>query len=214
MLQQLVSDLRSVADERPLDSHTELVFRILFGLPSEVEIQLVVDSLSRFLSVFQTRWPHVRWPSMILKDPVHWVKLHSRDRAELANLDRLADATYSYAFDALLNAVSYASDRGCVASSCSIALTQLRMAFALELWEGDDPQGVQLWRENKVVIGRRLLDNDRSRSIARQEWRFLISRLESEEIAEKFQPENEADVSAYLNRWRETSEYLLVSPFP
>ena len=159
MYQQLLSTLRSSAETNPFDAKQELLFRIRFGLPANVSIQIAQDSTRRFLPVFQNRWPDCHWPSVLLNDVPAWVESHGCGSGDSPESGRPADNAWLYSLDALLNAVYYRTAHFCLTSPCSIAITQATFAFATFALETDDPEAVQLWRKGRIGHGRGLRDN-------------------------------------------------------
>lgn len=211
-LRDHLQNLRSAVESSAADCHIELLFRILYGLPTETGIELAVEYLSRFLPVFQYRWPLIGWPFSILNDPYEWVRRHGCSIGWTPDLSPPGYTAYVYGFDALVNAIFHQNDRGCAASSCAIAITQARSAMRGNVWEADDPIAVDLWRKGEVPLDRTSFKNVGAVAVALREWNSLISCIDNEENGRKFDSQSALSAEAYLDRWRD-SEFLLKGPF-
>ena len=210
-----ISNLQRAVQECPWRSHMELLFRILYGLPASVTIGIAIESLWRFLPAFQFRWPRHNWPIRILNDPYEWVRRHGWSIGSVPKYGGLKYGAYVAGFDALVNAIVYQDDQGCMASSSCVVISCARSAIVDNVWEADDPDAVRLWRISRLPPGRSAIENVASLAVARREWEVLIEFLSTEENARIFDSGRVNEVEAYLARWRGSGdEFFLTGPFP
>ena len=106
----LLTKLKQAINQSNGPDKAELCFKILYGLPIEVHLDLACLVMRRYLPIFHAKWSDVSWPQQILDDVAKWARAEGRGVPnEPKDLDA-ADASFSFAFDGLLLGYAYRDD--------------------------------------------------------------------------------------------------------
>jgi len=189
----------------------ETVFRILYGLPADIQMNLSKFVINQYLPVFQRKWPTITWPAKLMNDVNRWLINNGRNvPSEQDNLDP-PDSIFLFSFDALVLAASYPNDRLILTSSCLVSVNSAINAVQCTAWIADDPEGVDMWRQQGYFPGRSMNENRAAIAVAEREWEKIDIWLGNKEVwlqANEFSIE---EIENSLARWRE-HEMLLILP--
>ena len=164
----------------------ELLYRVLYGLPSNQQLSMAIDEMKRYLPLFQARWPGVQWPEQILNAPEIWVEKFRREVPQEPAAENIADASFFFCFDALLLGTTYSSNPQVLTSSAACAVLEAIQAFESE------PSA--------------LASKDSFRA---REWQYLLDWLRIRKLAFARDAETEP-LERDLTAWRDHSMQLIV----
>lgn len=109
---------------RQWDACPDMLYRVLYGLPSERLLSFTVDTLKRYLPVFEQHWPGTTWPRQLLDNPAIGIQQFGRKVPGEPSPDDLGDAGYLFCFDALLLGWVYRQQIGILTSSSACAILE------------------------------------------------------------------------------------------
>lgn len=207
----LLNDFKLSSPDRTGIHYSELCFRILYGLPANLQIGLATFSMQRYLPFFEAKWPTVKWPREILNNVAQWVFLHDRCIPdEPSGLDA-ADAAFSFSFDGLLLAYTHPRNNLTLTASAACAIHSAINAHRLNGWITNDPQAYQMWKRRVYIPGRRSTDNPAAVAVAEREWNQVTDWLRQEEVWTYPDEVVRVKMEQDLARWKRR-EMLLIVP--
>ncbi|WP_428268227.1 hypothetical protein [Haliangium sp.] len=198
-----------LADERE-EAHDTL-FRVLYGLPADVQIDLARALTARFLPIFRANHPEVTWPETVLVDLHAYYSEHGQALYDEPEDSFGGDMSFHYALYALLRALSHAEESHLyrVTPACCTALLWAVAARARNVWHADDPEAVQAFelRDREALAGRTMHDNVASRAVTKREWLIVADWLDEHQIGDY--PEADEDERERWLAWWQERECLL-----
>ena len=199
------------SSKEPWGESAELCFKILYGLPADLQIRLACFMMRRYLPIFEFKNHRVKWPRRLLNDVTQWVTTHGREVPEEPEKADAADAAFLYSFDALLLAYAYPNDAYTLSSSCVVAVDSTINARETNTWIYDDPEAYQMWEQGELLPGRSALENPGAVALSKREWQLVAQWLEQEQVWSYPDESDFEQIEQQLSRWMER-EMLLIVP--
>lgn len=207
--QQRLAQFREaiLAGERQSNAY---LFRLLYGLPAEVQIALLCDMTTRFLPIFRANHPGVTpattWPETVLADPNGYYDEHERAVEDEPEDSFGGDMSFRFALYALLDAVSYAKQGTLprVTPACCTGLGAAVSAHADNVWHADDPEAVQAFatRDREALAGRTAHHNVASRAVTKREWLLVADWLEARDVG-SYPDTEDAEREKWFEWWQD-----------
>lgn len=175
----------------------DLCFRVLYDLPAELQIELSIFMIKRYLPYFKKKWPDYNWPIEILDNVEKWVKTNKRgvpDKPEPIEED---DINFISCFDAILLAVYCKTDQVTVTQSCVFVIKSV----------------IEAHRCSDLALDRFKFEQKKEATdsiyqlITKREWEALIEWLEDKYISQ-YPDTNAEEVENVLNEW--IDNYMLL----
>jgi hypothetical protein len=190
----------------------ELCFKILYGLPQAVQIELTCFMMRRYLPIFESKWPDIKWLQQLLNNVALWVKDFGRSVPEEPVKSDPADTAFLFCFDALLLAYCYRANQMILTSSCACAINSAISARKTNVWIADDPEGLTMWRGQGYFPGRSVNENAAAIAVEKREWKVVSQWLRGEKEI-WIHPETAplGEIEKALTIWKE-HEMLLIVP--
>lgn len=210
-VQELINHFQQALVAHAWERCPEICFRILYGMPEDIQRALVRAMMRRYLPIFHIRWQTVTWPDQIIDQPNQWVAQFGRAIPEQPEPVNPADAAFIFSFDALLNGVAHQSDPAIVTSSYVAAINAAINACAANVWIVDDPEAVALWEVQGYFPGRSVAENSAAIAVIEREWRIVAQWLAQH--AHSFSIVDFSEVERALEQWKE-HEMSLIIPRP
>ena len=221
---QLIDDLARCITAHEWPDCTDLCFMALFGLPSELHIDIARLIMSRYVPVLEAHWPGVPWPRRLVNDPETWLERSGRSVPDDPVLVLPGDATFLFAVDGLLLAGSNPADHLVLTSSCVYAIDKSIHAQMQNVWVADDPEAAAIWRRIasagdqdddlgealREFVGRGPEDNAAAAAVREREWHRLVEILTTRRVWDYPEP-GHAEVESALNQWK-ARECSLMTP--
>lgn len=187
----------------------ERLYRILFGLPFDVQLEAALLPCRRYLPIYEAHHPGEMLPARVLADPVAWHAAHGEEIPGLLVNRDLADPRFDFALHALLFGCHHPEHSAVVSSQLCLAVRNAIFARAENAWAADEPDRAQ--QERRSPGGRySLFDSVLYAPILRREWEVILAALEPHVAG---QPD-EVDLAALedgLARWRR-NQHLYLGP--
>ncbi|WP_428268225.1 hypothetical protein [Haliangium sp.] len=201
-----------VGDREDADS---TLFRVLFGIPAQIQIELALEITRRFLPVFRKNHPEhtaaVAWAESVLGDLGAYYDARGVEVSDPPEKDAGGDASFWYALYALLDAVSYAKQGKLhrVTPACCTALIWAVGARSANIWYADDPDAVQAWNDGhgEPLLGRGEHENLACLAVTKREWLIVADWLEQRQVGDY--PEADEDERERWLAWWQERECLL-----
>jgi hypothetical protein len=219
---QLLTDLTQAIAAHSREHCLQLCFKILYGLPAEIQIELACFVVRRYLPIFETHWPDVAWPRQLLNNPEQGFEEIGWEIPVEPQEVGPADATFLSSIDGLQLACSSQADPGRLASSCTYAIDTGIQARANNVWMADDPPAVSMWSQLasandmddmeqllKEFEGRSVTRNVASLAVRTREWKLVAEWLSAKEIWTHPDSTDTKQKEQYLTEWK-TREFLLM----
>ena len=188
----------------------ETIFRILYGLPVDIQMNLAQFAINQYLPIFQRKWPAIAWPAKLVSDVNDWLTNHGRNVPSEPDLDA-ADSIFLFSFDALVLAASNPNDRLILTSSCLVSVNSAINALQCNVWIADDPEGVEMWRQQGYFPGRSMGENRPAIAVAEREWEKIGAWLRNKEVWLQTNAFPIEEIENALTRWNQ-HEMLLILP--
>lgn len=187
----------------------EAAFRILYGLPADVQLRLSQFVIKKYLGIFSRKWPAIVWPAQLLKDVNGWIRSHGRSvPSEPNNLDP-ADSAFLLSLDALLLAASYTKNKLILTSSCMTCICSTINAIQSNIWMADDPEGVELWKLQGYFPERSVSENKPAAAAVEREWEGIAAWLTKEEVWQ-YDDAPAEDIERDLVCWKDHEMQLII----
>jgi hypothetical protein len=149
LLKKLEEAAASVPAESPSYDCGAICFRVMYGLPWELQMRVACFMIERYLPIFETKHPGVTWPRQITEDVEGWHRVNGRGTEDTPEGADLADRSYTFCFHALLSAYHHKADPASLTAGTCCAIGHAAFAKAQNVWIADDPQGA-LMREKML----------------------------------------------------------------
>jgi hypothetical protein len=133
---------------------SEWLYKTLYGYPGQVQVKLASAAMKRYLPELERRWPKLEWPRELIEGPVAWVTRHEREVPDYPEMTHPADASFQFAFDAILLAAAYPELNDVVTAASACSIRRSVEALAVNAWAAADPEAVKISQElNKAARG-------------------------------------------------------------
>lgn len=211
-INDLINKLEQAVMEQAWQLCAESCFRILYGMPEDPQRALVTFIMHRYIPIFRTHWPITTWPEQILDQPEQWVAQHDRALPEEPDSVNPADASFLFAFDALLNGLQHKSDRAILTSSYVAAINATIHARGTNVWIADDPEAVALWKAQGYFPGRSVTENMAALAVFAREWRVVIDWIAEEQHTKLLSTGDPKETERALSLWKDHELSLILPP--
>jgi hypothetical protein len=204
----------------------EFCFRVLYGLPQDLQTSAATASLKRYLSTWKRHWPDSIWPQHLLANPRLWLEKHRRALPDEPNVQDPGDAAFISGLDGLLLALSFdSSNLSGVTSSCAFAVQMAIQAASDTAWLAADPQGVRAWQALSSASEEYQIDKELEKlvenlpennpivaSAMENEWKAAVDWLAANRIWQHPDPVDEKTMEMDLLEWK--NREMLLPPTP
>lgn len=194
-----------------LSGCTETCFRILYGLPANLQIELSQSIIQTYLPFFKREWPNVTWPDQLLNDPDQWLNKRGRSIPADPVFDDPADLAFKFSFDALLIAVKYQSYPSALTSACVCVINAIINALMTTIWIAEDLEAYKMWQQQSYFPGHNIMEKPEGLAIALHEWKNILEWLRKENIELYPDEVNDQQLEQVLLLW-ESNERLPLFP--
>ncbi|HBB35291.1 MAG TPA: hypothetical protein DDZ80_27805 [Cyanobacteria bacterium UBA8803] len=163
-------------------------FRLLYGLPTQLQIDLACFMMSRYLPIFEKREPYIRWPRMLLDNVAQWVQENERCIPNYGIFQYPADSAFRSSFDGLVDAYYYRTDPYKLTSGCIYAVKFAINARRSNVWAADDPEAVEIDKsaldnpEIYLAPERLPSSNVAAVAVVQREWQEVAKWLINEQV--------------------------------
>ena len=189
---------------------TQQCFRVLYGLPATLQIELASYMMYRYLPIFEKQQPDIIWPRQLLSDVGKWVEQFDRSVPDIEALDFSANVSYSLSFDAILVAYSHRNHPFALTSASACAVESAIHARRSNVWGADDPEAVELWRLGRRSMARSPMGNVAAIAVLEREWREVVAWLKREQISTYPDEVNLELMERQLDYWMDNEMVLIV----
>lgn len=209
-----IRDLSAAIASRRWNSCSELLYRILYGLPSSVLLPLAAGQIERMLPALEKHWPGILWPREIVENTPAWLATFGRSIPDSPERTSVAEAGFVFSLDALLLAHSYPGNPSVSTSSCACAIREIvGLGVQLSLgqgWPAEDKlescEGCTAALKQKPAT-----DPDSPVEFARsREWQRVLDAILARNLRNYPDPESPAQLEADLAVWKDHAELLIV----
>lgn len=208
--EQRLAQFRSDILAGKRDSNNNL-FRILYGLSPEIQIELARDMTARFLPIYREHHPDVAWPGTILDGVEEYFNATGEGLPEEPEETFGGDAELYNCLYGLSDAWSYSkkNDFAKVTSACCTTLIWAVAARAANVWHADDPEAARALQvgDQDTWQGRAPRFNVASRAVVKREWLIVADWLEERDVG-SYPDTEDSECEKALARWQDR-EYLL-----
>ncbi|WP_428263548.1 hypothetical protein [Haliangium sp.] len=202
--QQRIVQFREATLSGEREEADHILFRILYGLPADIQIAVARHLTARFLPIFRANHPEVTWVAPLLDDLDAYHREHEQGMPDEPENRFGGDMSFDVALCALLRAVSFAKQNNLprVTPSCCTALMSAVSARASNVWHCDDPEAVQAWNhdDSETLRGRNARHNPASQAVTKREWLIVADWLEEHGVGD-FPEADEAECEHWLAWW-------------
>ena len=194
-------------------------FRLLYGLPVELQIQLACFMMRRYLPIFENREPYIKWPRIILDDVAQWVEENERSIPMCGRFEGPFDSAFSNSFDGLVAAYYYRDKPFVVTSACIYAFGSAISARRSNVWAADDPEAVEIWKKRSdnpeiyLEPERWAYKNLAATAVKKREWQEVAKWLLDREVWNYPDEVNLEEVEQYVDYWTDNQMLLIVPAF-
>ncbi|HAZ43752.1 MAG TPA: hypothetical protein DDW76_27665 [Cyanobacteria bacterium UBA11369] len=194
-------------------------FRLLYGLPVELQIQLACFMMRRYLPIFEKREQYIRWPRIILDNVAQWVEENERCIPSCGRFEGPFDSAFRNSFDGLVAAYYYRDNQFVVTSACIYAFSSAINARRCNVWAADDPEAVEIRKkesDNPEVYlepSRRVSNNLAAIAVTQREWQEVAKWLWQQEVWNYPDEVNLEEMEEYLDYWKANEMILIVPAF-
>jgi hypothetical protein len=209
-IRKLINGLEQAVMTHAWQRCIEGCFRVLYGMPEVAQRTLVASMMRRYVPIFHMHWPTITWPEEILDQPELWVAQHDRALPQEPASANSADASFLFAFDALLNGLQHRADRTVLTSSYVAAVNAAINARGINVWMADDPEAVVLWETQGYFPGRSVTENLAAIAVIAREWQIVIDWIAEEQHSQLFVTGDPNQTEQALNRWKDHELSLII----
>lgn len=220
--QTWLDDLVGFINNQAWESAGESCFKVLYGLPPDLQIEASCFMMRRYLPIFERKFPRVPWPRQVLDNPYDWVAAHGREVD--SSYFGMGEGVFESSFDALVAAIYYASRSESLTSCCVTALKEAIVARMEKVWMADDPEAIEIWlahydpnEENRIGLeeflhrfeGRSSVENVAAIAVRIREWNHVVSWLIDRRVSD-YSPANPDDLARDLTIWKERGMFIVI----
>jgi len=152
----LLNQLEAAAT-KPLRTHEDLValndafisltFKIMYGLPDELQFRAAFHMCERYLPIFEKKQPSSSWARQLIGDLDAWFRAERDSTPEIPDDSDSADTSYQYGFTNLLVGYHYRDDPACLTAGVCGMILHVVNARAQNVFLADDPIAARIERE-------------------------------------------------------------------
>ena len=183
------------------------LFRLLYGLPADMQIGLARHMTARFLPVFRANHPGLIWPESVINDLDGYYREHEQGLPDEPENSCGGVPSFVFTLYALLRAWSYAQQNNLprVTPACCTAVIHAAFARVLNVWHADDPEAVQAFnnRDREALAGRTAHHNVASQAVKKREWLLAADWLEARGVGSYPDAEDEAEREHWFEWWKD-----------
>ncbi|WP_428263091.1 hypothetical protein [Haliangium sp.] len=195
-------------------SHDTL-FRLLYGIPAEAQIELARHMTARYLPLFRSHRSDLRWVEDVLSDVDAYFSPDGRGFPEPPPDDIVqGDNQFMTAVFGLDHAWRHAhrGEQGQLTAVCCAILRNVVNAWAANVWRADEPHIVEAFEagDRETARGHGPHVNVASVAVTRREWLIVADWLDEHGVGDfpDTPAEDEPDCERWLAWWQDR-EYLL-----
>lgn len=207
---QRVGELRRGVSIGERASH-DLLFRIVYGIPIDVQIGLARYMTARFLPIYLAHHPGILWPHKVLTDIDEYFSENGQFLPEAPEDGSGGVARFRFCLYGLLRAVSYALENNSakVTAACCTTLIWAVNARADNVWYADDPEAASAFEADDWEAYRERTSrfNAASQAVTRREWLIVCDWLDEHEVGTY--PDSEHPKCEEVLAWWQDRECLL-----
>ncbi|HBB35289.1 MAG TPA: hypothetical protein DDZ80_27795 [Cyanobacteria bacterium UBA8803] len=195
----------------PLCEHC---FRILYGLPSDVQIGLASFMMRRYLPLLEVSDSTLRWLNILLDDVGKWVEEFGKSspRRE-GTFKKPGEGRFLIGLSGLLDAYYCRDDPFTLTHSVIYAAISSIEARRITIWAADDPEAVEMWNNKICPRERTDLWNVASIAVSQREWNLMREWLKKAEVGQYSDQVDIERMEYELATWRRGQFLLLGSIF-
>ena len=189
-------------------------FRLLYGLPIELQIRLSCFMMFRYLPIFEKNEPEIKWPRQLLDNVAKWLEENERCIPDYGTFHYPADSAFRSSFDGLVDAYYYRTNPYKLTSGCIYAIQFAINARRSNVWAADDPEAVEIGKSEmnnpEIYLAPERLPSRNVAAIAvvQREWKEVAKWAENEQIWTYSDTVNIEEMESNLEYWSSGS-YLL-----
>ncbi|AFZ26180.1 hypothetical protein Cylst_4072 [Cylindrospermum stagnale PCC 7417] len=210
--QRLLDDIIAGIDDAYGNICTDNCFRVLYGLPTDLQLELAYFIMSRYLPIFERKHPEITVPRQIISDISKYFETFARG----VNMDAVksftAEVSYERSCHSVLLAYSHQNDLFTVTSSCTCAIRSVINARRTNVWEADDPEAWEKSQKREYVPRERIpIFNAAGYAVFAREWEEVVKWLREKEIWNYPDEVNLELIERQLEYWIDNM-YVLIVP--
>jgi hypothetical protein len=208
----LTKSLNTAINSQDWNLCAEICFKIIMGLPSELQIELCNSLLNGYLVIFEKRNPKIKWPRKVLNNPQQWAKKYFQDFPVVSNKLCVPDSIFIFCLDPFMLAHWHNNNDVAVTSCCACLIYNSICARSYNVWLADDPAAFN--KDGSKLISSRnigLFENDASVAILKREWLKIANWLNKKKIWLYSDNANINELNKIIKKWRE-KEMLMILP--
>ena len=211
--QQLLDDIIEGINDPYGDICTQNCFRVLYGLPTRLQIELACFMMSRYLPIFEKKYPQSAVPRQIISNISKYKEQFGRSVDMRSVKSFTAEVSYVRSCDAVLLAYSYQHDPFTVTSSCTCAIQSVVNARRTNVWEADDPEAWEMTIKREIYAVKERLPtyNMAAYAVFAREWEEVVGWLRNQEVSKYDDEINLALMEEQLDYWLDNL-YVLIVP--
>jgi len=231
LLKNLEEAAASAAPTRLSEECSAICFQAMYGLPWELQIRAACSMCERYLPIFETKWPGVTWPRVLLGDVEGWHRVKGRGTPDTPDEADSADGAYLFCFDFLLCAYHHKDDQMSLTAGACGAMGYAAYARADHVWLADDPVAVRIEKEKDAYY--RIEEEHRPpeppsfddlwkpehspyhnvafMAVHRREWAHVAAWLRAEAVWQFPEPKDLDAMMQGLRQW-EAHQFLPMGP--
>ncbi|HBB35290.1 MAG TPA: hypothetical protein DC064_26730 [Cyanobacteria bacterium UBA9273] len=179
----LLDNWRPICFEAGWDSCYENCFRILYGLPLQIQLELASYMMGRYLPIFEAWRPNIQWPRILINDVAKWVEEFGKSVPSHHDAFKGPDRSpFRYALHGLVEVYYYREDPfGLTSSAVYTAMSSIQARSEI-LWAADDPEAVEMWKNHACPRQRGSYWNVASIAVSQREWNLIGEWLKKAEV--------------------------------
>lgn len=210
--QKLLDDIIEGINDPYGDICTQNCFRVLYGLPAELQIELACFMMFRYLPIFEKKYPQIAVPRQIISNISKYIEQFGRS-VDMRGVESFtAEVSYVRSCDGVLLAYCYQHDPFTVTSSCACAIGAVINARRTNVWEADDPEAWEMTKQKRYPLKERLpIYNAAAYAVFAREWEEVVEWLRRQEVSNYCDEVNLGLMEQQLEYWLD-SLYVLIVP--
>ncbi|MFA6011875.1 MAG: hypothetical protein WC799_17925 [Desulfobacteraceae bacterium] len=189
----------------------ETCFKILYGLPYYLQIELCCYIINRYLPIFENRNPKIKWPHNILINIGLYFDQNGKNIPHQEEGLCLSDSLFIFCFNALLLAYCYRDNTEILTSSSSCAINASIQAMSYNAWIDDDPEALKMWEDGTIQIERMMYSNSAFKDVCKKEWNAVMNWLLEKKVMDYPDEVDVNKMDQFIKYWKE-GELALIIP--
>ena len=192
----------------------ELLFRVLYGIPADLQIELARTMTARYLPVFRSHRKDLPWVEQVLAGIAEYFSATDGGLPEPGPDDLVPrDIAFVQCVFLLARAWEHAkaNKMGRLTAACGAVLAEAIHARAGNVWRADDPVAVRAFESEDTAnwVGQTSSSNAASQAVSRREWLLVADWLDAHDVGSfpDISETDMADCEQSLTAWKDR-EYL------